>query len=351
MRSSTATRWSRRKVAVLLYSDAFRHAIIALVLFDIILIFVDISLALNTVCTPGHSETDVLHTATGSRPNASTTVENRAAVEAALCTPNLELSRDLWYGQEAIFWTSTCLLVAFAGDVLLHFYVEGWRMFRSIVACVDAVVVFGSLCITLSFKYTNTNIPGAGSIIALRVWKIIRIMHAVAVSTNLGHRRTLTAIVSANKAITTACKNSLRLFEDGKQAFSHRLEELERDASILGARRRPSVQSDRYAGRGRDWHREQQKRRQAELKIMSMIVEEAEVLIGSLQLALSEMEVRVAAAKQQRLDKAIKNANASAEEAKELEASEDGQPDSRQHLQLLVPVADDKEDGRFLTSV
>ncbi|KAI9333178.1 OPT oligopeptide transporter protein-domain-containing protein [Zopfochytrium polystomum] len=307
------------------------------------------SLALNTVCTPGHSETDGLHTVTDSHRKASTPVENGAGMEAALCTPNLELSRDLWYGQEAIFWASTCLLVVFAGDVLLHFYVEGWRMFRSIVACVDAVVVFGSLCITLSFKYTNTNIPGTGAIVAFRVWKIIRIMHAVAVSTNLGHRRTLTAIVSANKAITTACKNSLRLFEDGKKAFSHRLEELERDASILVARRRSSVQSDRYAGRGREWHIEQ-KRRQAELKIMSMMFKEAEVWIGSLQLVLSEMEVRVAAAKQQRLDKAIKNANASAEEVNELEASDDGQPDSREHLQLLVPAADEKEDGRFLTS-
>ncbi|KAI9333180.1 hypothetical protein DFJ73DRAFT_854640 [Zopfochytrium polystomum] len=227
-----------------------------------------------------------------------------------------------------------------------------------------------------AFRYTDTEVTGTGAIVALRIWKIVRIMHAVAVTINRGHRKLLTAILDSNSAIASACRKPLRAFEDGKDTFFRGLRKLERDASGWGVERRRSARCDKREegpgssgfGKGSSSRLDavqpaKQIQRQEELRTMAMMMDEAGLFMDTLQMALREMEVQVAAANKRRLDTAIQNAHLTGEEARDGEGLVLEEEELfRHHLHLLAEADghhhsspgkeknDEVREGKFLTA-
>ncbi|KAJ1567670.1 hypothetical protein HK405_005173, partial [Cladochytrium tenue] len=77
-------RFSREWLAHLLHNDAFHRTVIGLVLFDLVLVFLDLILAVSSSCTP----------------------ESEAAGAYLTCKPNLRESDSLTIAEAALFWMS-----------------------------------------------------------------------------------------------------------------------------------------------------------------------------------------------------------------------------------------------------
>ncbi|KAI9318844.1 hypothetical protein DFJ73DRAFT_786426 [Zopfochytrium polystomum] len=403
---------AKRRVAAFIYTDAFHFSIISLVLFDLLLVFADLVLALNSTCTPEFEDRAAQDTTTTTTAAAffyNNNTNLRAAAEPApaagpTCTPNLPPSHALAVTEEAIFWLSTALLLVFAADILLHLYVEGVRMFRSVVISFDALVVFSSLDQTY-----------AAAIVALRIWKIVRIMHAVSASVEQSHLRTLRAITAANGAIVDACQRAWNVFAKGQDKFLRGVRRVERRLETAGsggpdARRgakrghahscamkemtttpvasaaattqdheqrsvkettpaasaastldhvqsgtREMTTPAASAASTLDRAQSAQKHmttpaasaaattQDREQKAMKDMMDEAAVLFSAVGAALAQLRAQVAAANERRLERAIRNAHMSREDVHEDE-DEDGDDDDAR--EIIANENDDEEEGR-----
>ncbi|KAI9345804.1 hypothetical protein DFJ73DRAFT_960704 [Zopfochytrium polystomum] len=309
----------KRRVASVIYTDNWHYAIIALVLLDLLLVFVDIVLSLNTACTPpekeeGGDDPTTTPTATNATLNhllalafslssgAAAVNKSTESTAAVGCTPNIRPSAGLSTLEDALFWISTSLLIVFAADVLLHLYVEGLRMFKSLVTSFDAVVVYSSLVMVLVFKYTNTGQSGSSAIVALRIWKMIRVMHAMSASIEMSHQRTIRAIKSANEAISAACRRTAQVFIDARSGFLDAVKGVEEVAAVTDQGDGSEETAAHHA--------------------MALTMAEAAVAVDAMRAALDVLREDVAAANRQRLERAVRINNMTVEDAERMEREE-----------------------------
>ncbi|KAJ1555368.1 Voltage-gated hydrogen channel 1 [Cladochytrium tenue] len=190
-------RFSREWLAHLLHNDAFHRIIIGLVLFDLVLVFLDLILAVSSSCTP----------------------ESEAAGAYLTCKPNLRESDSLTIAEAALFWMSVVLLCGFAVEVLLSVYARGIRHLFSFVMAADAVVVYMSLFLELYFHFKNDEETGVGALVILRIWKLVRAMHAISHSLEMKAKAIIAEIRASNHAISSACLTTAAAFDAGKTDF------------------------------------------------------------------------------------------------------------------------------------
>ncbi|KAI9364853.1 hypothetical protein DFJ73DRAFT_792445 [Zopfochytrium polystomum] len=160
MLSRAGVRWFMTQVF-------FHNTIIGLVILDLVLVFADIILSINTACIPTH---DPLN------PTAP-----------YHCRPTIEPSKALSTGKQAINTTSIALLVIFSIEIL----------FSITIHIVDAVAVFASLGLEFYSQY-------GGVIIVLRIWKMFRIIHAISHALDLHNRTLVRRMKRTNIAILRA---------------------------------------------------------------------------------------------------------------------------------------------------
>ncbi len=103
--------------------------------------------------------------------------------DSCLLEHSVHLSRaDLF-----LFYFSVLLLTLFVLEVFLCFYAFGWKYYKNPLYLLDGLVVLASFIMEIYFHYGNIGRAGraASAIVILRLWKIIRAIHAVAHSISL----------------------------------------------------------------------------------------------------------------------------------------------------------------------
>src|SRR5690349_21148615 len=94
----------------------------------------------------------------------------------------LPYSDDLHRGELFLFYFSVILLITFVSEVFLTFYAFGWKHYLNPLYLSDGLIVFASFIMEIYFHYGNIGRAGraAAAIVILRLWKIVRAIHAVA---------------------------------------------------------------------------------------------------------------------------------------------------------------------------
>ncbi|RKO88099.1 hypothetical protein BDK51DRAFT_44878 [Blyttiomyces helicus] len=163
---------SRERLAHFLHQPKFHHAVIGLVLFDLLLIMIETALKLNSVCIKPDGFTELL------------TPAELADIKISGGHCGIHPSHGLHMAEHAIFWLSVAILVFFCCEILAAFYAFGWRHFTKPVYFIDTIVIFTSLALELYFHFSGKEEDNPSATVAL-LWKIIRALHAIAHSVEL----------------------------------------------------------------------------------------------------------------------------------------------------------------------
>ncbi|KAJ1553270.1 hypothetical protein HK405_008433 [Cladochytrium tenue] len=240
-RSARAPVLSRAWLTHHMRQERFHHVVIGLVLFHLLLVFLDLVLAVTMSCAPREisdgGEDTGNSSSSSSSGNASTfTATSTDMLPQLECNPSLRQSPALVTGAAALVWMSVALLVLFAIEIAVGVYAAGLRHLRSVVMAVDAVVVYASLVLELYFVLSGQDNNGApGIVILLRIWKLVRVTHVVAHTVELRHRNIIKAVRTSNRTICAACLAAAARFAVGKREF---LDELRAAGSELSVARR-----------------------------------------------------------------------------------------------------------------
>ncbi|KAJ1565501.1 hypothetical protein HK405_012213, partial [Cladochytrium tenue] len=239
-RSASAPVMSRAWLAHYMRQERFHHVVIGLVLFHLLLVFLDLVLAVTMSCAPREVSDDGEDTGNSSSSgNASAFTATSADMLPQLeCNPSLRQSAAVVTGAAALVWMSVALLVLFAIEIAVGVYAAGLRHLRSVVMAIDAVVVYASLVLELYFALSGHENNGAAGIVILRIWKLVRVTHVVAHTVELRHRNIIKAVRTSNRTICAACLAAAARFAVGKREF---LDELRAAGSELAAARRRRV--------------------------------------------------------------------------------------------------------------
>jgi hypothetical protein len=148
----------------------YHKTVIGLVIADLVVIFIDLILSmLNLPCyTEAQIEWFAAQGLTHLAPAASCLLNDSAGVQK---------------GDWLLWALSVALLVVFFADICASLFAFGLRRFYKPIFAIDALVIVASLIMEIVFKL-DPSVTGAGSspaaLVLLRLWKIIRAIHAVA---------------------------------------------------------------------------------------------------------------------------------------------------------------------------
>jgi hypothetical protein len=127
----------------------------------------------------------------------------------------LPYSPDLTRGESFLFYFSVLLLIIFVLEIFISFYTYGWRHYKNPLYLLDSIIVFASFIMELYFHYGNIGRAGraAAAIVVLRLWKIVRAIHAVAHSITVKNRLLIKKIQEAQKMIEEDKLNTEKMLE------------------------------------------------------------------------------------------------------------------------------------------
>lgn len=110
---------------------------------------------------------------------------------------------DLIRAELFLFYFSVFLLILFVSEVFISFYGFGWRHYKNPLYLLDSLIVFASIIMELYFHFGNIGRAGraAAAIVVLRLWKIVRAIHAVAHSITVKNRLLIKKIQEAQTII------------------------------------------------------------------------------------------------------------------------------------------------------
>jgi hypothetical protein len=111
----------------------------------------------------------------------------------------LEYSIHLIRADLFLFYFSVSLLSLFVLEILISFYAFGWQYYKNLLYLLDGTIVFASFMMEIYFHFGNIGRAGraASAIVILRLWKIVRAIHAVAHSITLKNRLLIKKIQEA----------------------------------------------------------------------------------------------------------------------------------------------------------
>ncbi|KAJ3114688.1 hypothetical protein HDU96_001780 [Phlyctochytrium bullatum] len=188
---------SRDGLRHMLESEAFHRFIIVAVIFDMILVFAELCLTIATSCSPhpaneggstpgGEGAARVAASFLFGAASEGGHILNATAGAAAplelppTCTPQLRLTPQIETLIEALMWGSITILIMFFIEILVSAFAFGLVFFTRILHAFDAVIVIASLFLELYLHFSHGNPSNSSAIIILRIWKIVRCMHAIA---------------------------------------------------------------------------------------------------------------------------------------------------------------------------
>jgi hypothetical protein len=146
----------------------------------------------------------------------------------------LPYSSDLSRGEQFLFYFSLTLLIIFVSEILISFYTFGWRHYTSPLYLSDSIIVFASFIMELYFHYGNLGRAGraAAAIVILRLWKIIRAIHAIAHSITLKNRLLIKKIQEAQLVIEEEKENTQRMLEKQDIKVEHLINLLKKHGKL-----------------------------------------------------------------------------------------------------------------------
>ena len=190
----------RQRLNYFLLQRGFHYSIIILVLIDLVVVLVDLVLAqLSSPCF-----------------TAAEMSEYNISNQRDTCF--LPPSSDLRNGELFLFYFSVCLLLIFVSELVLSFLAFGWRHYLNPLFFLDGLLVFTSFVMELYFHFGNLGRAGraAAAIVLLRLWKIVRAIHAVAHS-----------ITVKNRALIQKIREAQTIIEEEKKCTEKMLDKLE----------------------------------------------------------------------------------------------------------------------------
>ena len=155
----------------------------------------------------------------------------------------LEHSIHLKRAELFLFYISIVLLSIFVLEIFISIYALGSKYYKSPLYLVDGAIVFGSFIMEIYFHYGDIGNAerAASAIIVLRLWKIIRVVHAVAHS-----------LTVKNQILIKKISEAKLLLEEEKEQIEQILEKQEIRLDyyvniLIGLKKLPSTdQIDKY---------------------------------------------------------------------------------------------------------
>lgn len=193
----------RGRIAHFLQKSAFHYFVISLVIIDLIVVLVDLVLGMfhnNTKKKEFNPiKSYIFHLGQLSAPCLTEEEMEQYNTTEQRETCLLEHSIHLHRSDVFLFYFSVLLLSLFVIEVFLSFYAFGWKYYKNPLYLLDGTIVLASFVMELYFHYGSIGRAGraASAIIILRLWKIIRAIHAVAHSITLKNRLLIKKIQEA----------------------------------------------------------------------------------------------------------------------------------------------------------
>ncbi|KAJ3313802.1 hypothetical protein HDU93_004815 [Gonapodya sp. JEL0774] len=213
--------YSKKRIRHFTNQEKFHNTIIGLVIFDLLIVFVELIIAILSSCSPKIAEgeaTAEAPTEGGEGGQTPTTV----IVALASCVPTLDPENpNLENAKTFLFALSVAILCVFTVEIAVNIYAKGFRLWsKSIVSVIDAIIVVASLGMELGFKFSGLESSGAGgAIVVLRVWKIVRAMHAVAHSIEMRNQHVIHAIKHAMKSTNSLTIDIVKVYSTQRREF------------------------------------------------------------------------------------------------------------------------------------
>ncbi|KAJ7573651.1 hypothetical protein C8J56DRAFT_981802 [Mycena floridula] len=192
----------RAELRHFLHIPAFHYTIIGMVLLDLLVVFVELVLALlNLPCyTEAQKEFFEEHGIDDIPRPANCKLEESTA-----------LTNADWF----LWSVSVFLLSLFVIELILAGFAFGIKHFKKPIYFIDAVIVTASLTLEVYFKFGEAgNLKTAPSaLIALRLWKIVRAVHAIAHSVELKNQTIIKQIKAAKANLEASYEHVTELLE------------------------------------------------------------------------------------------------------------------------------------------
>ncbi|KAI8615580.1 hypothetical protein BC830DRAFT_286011 [Chytriomyces sp. MP71] len=195
------TAWHRIKAWLrpVLHSKPFHLTMIYLVLFDLVLVVIDLILSLYASCVPG---------------------------EEGTCVTELKESDALIAGKAFLFWLSVSILFIFVIEIFLSVAVFGFKHLKNPIVGFDALVILTAVVTELYFHYSGLEETGSNAVIILRILKIVRGMHAVAHAAAFQARERVHELEKINKHIGDRARTMTRALSVAHQQVEALFESL-----------------------------------------------------------------------------------------------------------------------------
>ncbi|CAF1187502.1 unnamed protein product [Adineta steineri] len=188
---------ARRQLAHYLVLPKFHYSIIVLVVIDLIVVLVDLVLA--QLSSPCLTDQELIE--------YNTTLQR----DTCLLPYSVALSRAELF----LFYFSVVLLIIFVLEIFLSFFTFGFQHYKNVLYLLDSIIVFTSFVMEIYFHYGNIGRAGraAAAIVVLRLWKIVRAIHAVVHSITLKNRIIIRKIQEAQTIIEQEKSTTEKMLE------------------------------------------------------------------------------------------------------------------------------------------
>ena len=115
----------------------------------------------------------------------------------------LEPSHHLEIGELALYYISFIIICIFVLEIFTALYAFGWRRYLKSLFLLDAIIVITSFILEVYFHFGTSTRAGrvSAGIVVLRLWKIIRAIHAIAHSISLRNRMIIEEIEKARTVL------------------------------------------------------------------------------------------------------------------------------------------------------
>ncbi|KZO95024.1 hypothetical protein CALVIDRAFT_538501 [Calocera viscosa TUFC12733] len=185
-----------------LHNDKFHYTIIGLVILDLVAVFLDLTLSLLTLaCFTDDQLAYFLSFGITNAPESPSCVLHESTA----------LNGADWF----LWALSVFLLGIFVMEIFASFFAFGPTHFLKPLYAIDAIVVIASLIMEVYFKFADDGKSGSSpaALIVLRLWKIVRAIHAIAHSIEL-----------KNQSIIKAVREAMEEVQEEQKSLSNHLE-------------------------------------------------------------------------------------------------------------------------------
>jgi glucan phosphoethanolaminetransferase (alkaline phosphatase superfamily) len=128
--------------------------------------------------------------------------------------------------ETALYYVSLVLISIFVLEIFTAFYAFGWRRYTKFLFALDAFIVISSFIMEVYFHFGSlSKVQGASAgIVVLRLWKIIRAIHAVAHAVTLRNHLIVEEIEHARQIVNEEKVKAEQIIEEQQKKIDSLME-------------------------------------------------------------------------------------------------------------------------------